>query len=206
MTASAATSAALLLDTEIYSGDTKIAQNFVPLNLYSTTTFNSIWNLAAQANGTYTIKVGVFQNDWSKIYNWNNNAGSFTVSNGDSPPPAYTDSITFNHASYNRGSSAIIKVQATANINTPNVLVDVEIYDSANHRINQHVVQTNLTANAPFTNVWNTSVPNIAGQYKVKIGIFSNDWSHLYQWDDNAGSFQVKAAPRGRRPLPRLAR
>jgi hypothetical protein len=40
---------------------------------------------------------------------------------------------------------------------------------------------------------WSYVVPSLApGVYTVKVGVFSRDWSILYQWINQAGTFIVQ--------------
>jgi hypothetical protein len=74
------------------------------------------------------------------------------------------------------------------------VLVDVEIYDGAGHKVFQRSWDNqSLRADRPRTYNVKWSVPGTAGpgEYSVKIGIFKTGWSALYNWNDNAAHFTV---------------
>jgi hypothetical protein len=66
-------------------------QQFYPDQSFSAgeaRTFSSSWT--PQAAGTYTMKIGVFSNDWSQNYHWNNSAATIVISgsgNTNPPPP-----------------------------------------------------------------------------------------------------------------------
>jgi hypothetical protein len=82
-----------LLDTEIYNtAGTKILQKSTPANLIANQDFNSPWNFNAPALGNYVVKLGLFQNDWSKLYYWDSTANTFTVSQTTPTPPPTSSS------------------------------------------------------------------------------------------------------------------
>ena len=45
-----------------------------------TRTFTAAWSVPGTASpGTYSVKLGIFSTGWGKLYNWNNQAATFTV-------------------------------------------------------------------------------------------------------------------------------
>ncbi len=187
-----------LTDVEIYnSSGTKVAQNTTPTNFTAGQASNLSWNTTApNATGTYSVKIGVFASDWSKAYYWNDNAASFNVGTGTPPPPpppntppTVTDSVSLNGTSFPPNSTTTLTTTATSD-QTVTVNLDTEIYGSSGKVLQQNKVVT-LTANQPLNSAWNLTTPSATGTYSIKVGIFSNDWSKLYKWDDNAGVLQV---------------
>jgi hypothetical protein len=80
----------LIVDTEIYdSNNSKVFQNYLGgqnINAGQTQNYNSSWT--PNSNGTYVVKIGIFNSDWSQNYNWNNSAGTINVgSSSNNPPP-----------------------------------------------------------------------------------------------------------------------
>jgi len=74
------------------------------------------------------------------------------------------------------------------------VLVDFEVYDAAGQKISQtaldnQVLLPNGVASFSTTMALPASLP--PGQYTVKAGLCSPDWSTLYVWSDLAGAFVV---------------
>jgi hypothetical protein len=76
-----------IVDLEVYnSAGTKVAQNYWTAQSFTTNqnrqyTYN--WTASA-TTGTYTVKAGVFNSNWSVNYHWNNSVGTITVAAGDS--------------------------------------------------------------------------------------------------------------------------
>ena len=69
---------------------------------------------------------------------------------------------------------------------TGNIIVDIEIYNSANQKVFQNI-RTGQNFMQGQTQTYSTAwTPPQNGNYKLKIGIFNNDWSRLYRWEDNA--------------------
>ena len=78
------TSSTVLVDVEIYSpaGQKVYQQAFSNQSFAAgqSQTYDVTWNVATTApTGIYTVKVGIFSNDWKTLYSWNNNAIVFTV-------------------------------------------------------------------------------------------------------------------------------
>ncbi len=71
----------VLIDTEIYDlNGTGISQNLVSTDLLANSQHQTIWNTTLPVtDGTYILKVGIFADDWSRMYFWKNNAFQFTV-------------------------------------------------------------------------------------------------------------------------------
>jgi len=74
------------------------------------------------------------------------------------------------------------------------VLVDVEIYDAKGGKVFQKAFDNqSLAAGASrdFSAQW--TVPQAAGTYTVKVGLFSPGWGTVYAWNDSAASITVAA-------------
>jgi hypothetical protein len=79
-----------IVDVEIYnsSANTKIFQQFFSAQQFAagqTRTYSPVW--MPNAAGTYRMTIGVFNNDWTKNYHWNNQAASIVVGGAATPPP-----------------------------------------------------------------------------------------------------------------------
>ncbi len=71
-----------ILDTEIYNaGGNKVAQWYVWRDVQPGKRINVrfSWYLAGVADGTYTVKQGVFERDWSRTIAWNNQSATVKV-------------------------------------------------------------------------------------------------------------------------------
>lgn len=73
-----------LVDVEVYSPNgEKVHQQVYDGQTFgpgATVVYSSVWSVPADApHGTYTVKVGVFSPGWGRVYDWNDNATTFTV-------------------------------------------------------------------------------------------------------------------------------
>lgn len=188
------------IDTEMWKDGVKVAQSFTSQYIASGNT-TTVWNTTAPQNGVYTMKVGIFSPDWSHVYHWNDNALSLTIGNSTppSPPPAnpsFALSITASSTVYQGGTPATFTSNIVSTADLPNVLMDTEIDDPSGVLLIQNVVPVNLIANQLFKSDWNVVLPSTAGQYGMKIGIFSQDWSKEYFFKSGAYQFTIGS------PLP----
>jgi endoglucanase len=70
-------------------------------------------------------------------------------------------------------------------------IIDVEIYNSSGNKVFQQFFDhQNINSNQAvnFASSW---TPNTAGNYQVKVGVFTSNWSSNPYWQDNATSFNV---------------
>ncbi|HEY6018917.1 MAG TPA: hypothetical protein VIY48_03210, partial [Candidatus Paceibacterota bacterium] len=77
------------------------------------------------------------------------------------------------------------------------MLVDIEVYDSSGKQVFQqyHANQSySASASQTYPENW---TPSAAGTYTVKIGMFSNDWSTCYVWNDTAATITVSGGTVG---------
>ncbi len=88
-----------VVDIEVYNqSNQQVFQKFYPgvtLAANSNQTFAASW--IAGSNGTYTVKGGVFNSNWSQNYYWQNAAGIINVGSGNlapTPTPNPTVSLT----------------------------------------------------------------------------------------------------------------
>lgn len=106
----------------------------------------------------------------------------------------FTSSATAN--SVNPGKLATITASVTSK-NAGNVLIDVEVYNPAGTKVHQTFFSNqSFTAGQTrqFTVNWTTGATIVTGNYSVRIGVFSNDWSTLHHWNSIAGTVKVIAA------------
>src|SRR5258708_33381371 len=71
----------------------------------------------------------------------------------------------------------------------PNAIVDTEIYDGLGKKVRQFYSNANLKANTESTCTWAGFAPD-SGDYTVKVGVFSSDWT-LLNWNNNAASYHT---------------
>jgi|GEM_PF-1104322 len=79
----------VLVDWEVYdsSGARAIQQFFSGQNLNKGAANANQFSWAPQAPGTFTVKMGVFSNDWSTNFAWNNQVAVINVGSASNPPP-----------------------------------------------------------------------------------------------------------------------
>ena len=197
-----------LIDTEVYTlAGTKVQQNFVTANLIANVPYTSQWNLPALGIGDYVVKAGVFTSDWSKLYYWDDTALTFHVGSDTNPNPnpnpqplVFAISTSLPKYVYTANTPTSITTNVAATQDVPNIHVLTEIFDSTNVKVGGTVTDTSLLANQQFTSTWNTNVPAQDGQYTVKVGVFSADYSKTYFWKNNGSTFTVGTPPSGPQP------
>lgn len=77
-----------IIDVEIYyQSGAQIFQKYFEHQTISTNPLNLSVQWTPPQQGGYTVKIGVFNNNWSQNYYWNDSAGTLTVSPAGTPPP-----------------------------------------------------------------------------------------------------------------------
>ncbi len=82
------------------------------------------------------------------------------------------------------GQASTITASVTSNNDVSNVLVDIEVYNASNNKVFQNFVSgQNLTAQQAkiFSVPW---TPSNNENYTVKLGVFKNDWTQNYHWNN----------------------
>lgn len=119
-----------------------------------------------------------------------------------SPAPGqnstWQSSATANPNPTNSGSTITYSatIKNTSAFGT-DAIIDIELYNSANGQVLQKIFgPENFSAGASknYTVSWQAGT---AGTYRLKIGIFSTDWSKLFSWNDGAIDTSVGNAPSG---------
>ena len=191
-------------DVEIYSssGQKVLQKTFEGQNISSSPTTLSVpWT--PSGNGTYTLKVGIFNNTWSNLYIWNDAVASLQVGSGSGnpppppPPPGSGNSevvgswtIGATAPTLSSGQQAAIPLNIKISDHATNVIIDAEIYNSSGQKVlqktfeNQNITSQTTNLSVPWT-------PSGNGTYTLKVGIFNPNWSTLYIWNDAVASLQV---------------
>src|SRR5256886_9209547 len=193
VTSGAATTA--LVDFEVYDGKgAKVFQKFFDgqaLAAGQAKEFSASWSPPVSVtNGMYTAKVGIFAPNWATLYTWNDKAAEISVTNPS--PPNLNSSVTVSPGTaLVAGGEATVTATVSSATALP-VLVDVEIYDAKGGKVFQKAFDNqSLAAGASrdFSAQW--AVPQAAGTYTVKVGLFSPGGGTGYAWNDNAASIPV---------------
>ena len=177
-----------LADIELWD-TAKRDQIVLPLNLPAGEPVTLSWDTITAPPGTYTVKIGIFADDWSKLHSWNDNAGTITVQT--STAPVFSVQVTPDRTAYSPGQSMMVTSSVTVNQNLPDLLLDTELWGPAG-KIRQWLMLFHGTPGATFNLITGGTAPPTPGIYTLKTGIFSDDWSHLYAWNDSAGSLTVE--------------
>jgi hypothetical protein len=158
-------------------------------------------------NGTYTIVTKVSHGD-STVIHENTIATTFSVTD----PTVTTNRIGFTTSA--RMAKTVVLVNQPTTItavvtNTgdsiTNLIVDVEIYSASGAKVGQKVFSNqnfNLYQSQEYPVAF---TPPVIGDYTVKIGIFSADWSKNYIWNNKALVFSAQTTVQPPRPLPQDA-
>jgi hypothetical protein len=196
----------LLIDLEVYSpGGAKVAQQVVGGQSFAAGEAKDYrWDLvvpASFADGNYTVKIGVFSGDWSTLHQWHNQAATFQVGGGGTPPPAgCTGAFTVGPTTASpspvaRGAVEAIQTRVCSGTAASNILVDLEIYNAGGQKIAQGIfANQSFAAGEALSYTWSYVVEGTlpSGTYTVKIGVFSGDWSVLHKWENQAATFVVQ--------------
>lgn len=72
-----------------------------------------------------------------------------------------------------------------------NILIDVEVYNESNARVFQQTFANQNFGGGETKSFQSGWTPNTAGNFTVKMGVFSNDWSRNYTWNDAAARITI---------------
>jgi hypothetical protein len=86
-----------------------------------------------------------------------------------------------------------VDVKITAIAGT-RVLVDIEIYGPAGEQVHQQVFDNQAFGPGEtkvYTTVWTVPGDAPAGEYTIKVGVFTPEWGKVHDWNDRAATFTV---------------
>ncbi|MES2437353.1 MAG: hypothetical protein V4519_05085 [Patescibacteria group bacterium] len=84
-----------------------------------------------------------------------------------------------------------LKVDLTNSGSVSGAIVDLEVYNSADQKIFQKFYENQTVSNGQpgsYTTSW---TPTTAGTYKLKVGVFNNNWTTAYYWNGNVSTITV---------------
>jgi hypothetical protein len=156
-------------------------------------------NAGGSGNTDYTIQNKPAEVVVTQIF-------SGSTSGVPTPPPATGSRFTI---STSTAKDQVVNTQVPVNLTIKdtgsalsNGLVDVEIYSQQGSQVFQQALSgQNIQSGAVKSLIANWT-PNQAGTYTLRVGIFSNDWSTLYQWENSVSTFQVGTGTTPPPPLP----
>jgi hypothetical protein len=131
---------------------------------------------------------------------------------GNSTPPpdpnpgpsnsSFGSSATISPTNPNTGQATTIQAAISSKGDLSNATIDVEVYNSSNNKVLQQFFSgQNLVATQTktYTVPW---TPQNTGTYSVKIGVFNQDWSTNYYWNDNLAAITVGQGSPNPQPNP----
>jgi hypothetical protein len=193
-----------IVDLEIYDATNKqVFQKFYSPESFSanqTKNYSTQWTPTSAGN--YYMTVGMFNNDWTKNYYWNtvSNFNVGTTATGTTTNPGGGTNTSFAMTASASPSPASASQPATIHStfsskgDLANAIVDIEVYNASNQKVlQQSFVSQNFSAtvNKNYDVTW---TPTAAGTYTIKGGIFNNDWSKNYYWNDSTASVTVSSS------------
>lgn len=122
---------------------------------------------------------------------------------GEVPPPNLSSTVSVAPSQSPLNQPVTITTNVTNGSGTlSDVIVDTEIYNSANQKVFQRFFEhQNFSANQAqaYTISW---TPSNIDTYTVKVGVFSSNWMANYHWNDSARSFSVSSGSQPPSPPP----
>lgn len=200
-----------IIDIEIYdSSNGQVMQRFYDNQSFSTgQTRSYAVNWTPTTAGTFAVRIGAFNGNWTQNYFWDHNAATIAVSTGTTPPPTGTmnGSATLNPPSGKVGETE--RITATIHNGAPtvtNAIVDIEVYNASNQQMMQKFYENQTLTqgqSAQYSADW---TPSQTGTYTVRIGVFNNNWTHNYFWNHEAGTVSIsEGAQPAPQPMPGTA-
>lgn len=150
---------------------------------------------AGYALGTYQVKVGIYNFDWTQTYYWNNSLASFNVIAPVSVSPQFSAIGSVSAPRIYVGQSQTINASVKSLTGASNVVVRVFVYNSQNQLVSTQTFEGQYFAageTKSYSMAYLVPTGSIRGTYKVRLGAYNSDWSKSYYWSDNLASFNVK--------------
>jgi mannan endo-1,4-beta-mannosidase len=194
------------IDLEIHdAAGTRVAQQVYAGQVFAAgqaRTFSWTWSGTPTA-GVYTVKVGVFRDDWGVLYRWADPAARFEV--GAAPQGGGTGGgftlvgTTVSAGSVRRGQTLELgaTVQADAAAGTQ---VRLEVRDAQGAPVAHSACALAFAAGETRTCAWSWRVPATlpTGPYILAVGVFSSDGDVRHLWVDAASTLRISGGGSGR--------
>jgi hypothetical protein len=110
----------------------------------------------------------------------------------------HVTSATALPATVSPGQSVTLAASVQSSAAANNMVVDMEIYNSAGVKLGQTFYQgQNFTNSQIRSYSWSYKVPSgtADGKYTLMVGVFTAGWSSDVYWNSSAASFTTKSAP-----------
>ncbi|NBD73546.1 PKD domain-containing protein [Patescibacteria group bacterium] len=179
----------ILVDFEIFDAATgdRVAFDVVErLTIPTGETREAAMTWIPERSGTYTISVGLFATDWDPLYEWND--AEMVVSVTDREPGGtgpFAPTLTTLTATPTAPITLGETVELTAQVDNPGVAGEVNSLvtvhqDAANLLEEVDTLSIDGAGSATMTVAW---TPTATGTYFVDMGLFTPDWSEMYEWN-----------------------
>ena len=180
-----------VVDLEIFNsaGTRMVQKGWTGQSLVNgtTTALTYAWTVPTTL-GTYTAKAGVMGPGWTPTYKWNNNADTITVAN-----PSFTSAATVSRSSVTPGQPVDITATWTAtggSVTNSRFQIVVDKPDGTRLFDEDWVEALADGHSLTKTYTWTTPL-SPTGTYKVRLGVFSNDWDDTQHWNGTAATVSV---------------
>ncbi|MDE2040786.1 MAG: hypothetical protein KGI59_00135, partial [Patescibacteria group bacterium] len=114
--------------------------------------------------------------------------GTGGIGGGSNTTPSMVSgnfNVSATASAYSVGQSQNIQINLNSTGQASNVIADIEIYNSSNTKIFQQFFGgQNISSGSPGSYKLSWTPPQ-AGAYRLKVGVFSSDWSKNFFWDDD---------------------
>lgn len=209
---SPALASGIIVDEEIYDAagvkvnqGTPSGQQYTPGQTFQageTRTYQWFWTIPATLPAAqYTIKIGVFQDHWSAVYTWDNDAARFTVQAGGATIAFGVGTITATPTAIQPGERVSVSSQVTntGTATATGINVLFELRDPlgqpfpgnqdgpapetfAPGQSKSYTFQFTIPAGAP------------QGVYSASVAVYDSTWALRYAWKQNAEAVTVGTA------------
>ncbi|MDO8495410.1 MAG: hypothetical protein Q7S32_02690 [bacterium] len=192
----------VLVDIELWhvtsSGRFKVAQTYtdnVSLVEGEQKTFTLDSPSTLSSEGFYGYSVGIFNPGWNGVLQWNHDQEVFTVTPAGargSETIILSSSQTSSTISAGQTNTLTARV-ANLGAASSDVLADLEIYNSANQKVDQRFVDHVAVPAGAHQDISITTSPTLPpGNYYFSAGIFAPSWGNLMGWHNKLQQFTVQ--------------
>lgn len=186
----------IVIDIEIYdSNGTQVKQQHITQTINQNETFPFSMTWTPGQSGDYTVSVGLFSENWSKLYQWKNKVLAFTVTGESGTPMPF--SLSFVSASANpeiirATEETVIQVTVKNTGGAGTGTVDFELTNDGVKKSQEAYEGESFSAGESKTYTFSfIPSPEQMGDFTLNVGLFSANWDTLYQWKNAVVSLRV---------------
>lgn len=165
-----------LFDVELWnSSNQRVFQQFEVKNVSSNKSVSFTKSIPSLANGTYSIRGGIFNANWSTKYLWSDTAGSLTIQNGKatnvtttSTPPVVTTSTSTTSTTTSTTAKPATTTSTTAPPAQPVASYAISSTAGATSFATKFTSNNNFNGNYLFDiEIWNSSNQRVFQDFQV---------------------------------------